>query len=133
MSRPTLAAHLWGPDPRSLGQKAALAESLGFASISVGDHLGDLAPLTACAVIATATERVQLGPLVLNNDLRHPLALAQEAAALADLSGGRFELGLGSGYARRAYERAGTTACESTHCGAILAAEAFAPVIERIG
>lgn len=37
----------------------------------------------------------------------HPVVLAREAAALADLSEGRFELGLGSGYARREYERAG--------------------------
>ena len=39
--------------------------------------------------------------MVLNNDLRHPAVLAREAAGLADLSGGRFELGLGAGYTCR--------------------------------
>ena len=54
---------------------------------------------------AEATTRVQVGPLVLNNDFRHPAVLAREAAALADLSAGRFELGLGAGYVRAEYER----------------------------
>ena len=45
--------------------------------------------------------------MVLNNDLRHPVVLAREAAGLADLSGGRFELGLGAGYAQPEYDRAG--------------------------
>jgi probable F420-dependent oxidoreductase len=104
---PTLGAHLWNSDAASLRERAAQVETLGFASITVGDHLGYLAPLTACAIIAEATSSARLGPLVLNNDFRHPVVLAHEAAALADLSGGRFELGLGAGYARREYERAG--------------------------
>jgi probable F420-dependent oxidoreductase len=92
-----------------LAEKAARVEAQGFASITVGDHLHPraIAPLTACAVVAGATERVRFGPLVLNNDFRHPVVLAREAAALAELSGGRFELGLGAGFARREYERAG--------------------------
>ena len=107
--RPTLGVQLWERDAGALRAKAAEVESLGFASITVGDHLHvrAIAPLTACAIVAGATTRVQIGPLVLNNDLRHPVVLAHEAAALADLSGGRFELGLGAGYARGEYERAG--------------------------
>lgn len=104
---PTLGAHLWNRDAATLRERATQVEALGFASISVGDHLGYFPPLTACAIVAEATTRVRLGPLVLNNDFRHPVVLAHEAAALADLSGGRFELGLGAGYARREYERAG--------------------------
>jgi probable F420-dependent oxidoreductase len=50
---------------------------------------------------------VRVGPLVLNNDFRHPVVVAREAAALADFSAGRFELGIGAGYARGEYERAG--------------------------
>jgi probable F420-dependent oxidoreductase len=61
----------------------------------------------ACAAVAEATETARVGPLVLNNDFRHPSVLAREAAALSDLAGGRFELGLGAGYARREYDRAG--------------------------
>jgi probable F420-dependent oxidoreductase len=104
---PSLGAHLWNRDAASLRQRAADLEALGFSSLTVGDHLGYLAPLAACAIIAEATTHVRLGPLVLNNDFRHPVVLAQEAAALADLSGGRFELGLGAGYARREYEASG--------------------------
>ena len=65
------------------------------------------APLSTCAVLLEATERVRVGPLVLNNDLRHPVVLAREAAALAEFSGGRFELGLGAGHIAREYARAG--------------------------
>jgi probable F420-dependent oxidoreductase len=104
---PTLGAILFSGNAASTRERAAQVEALGFASISVPDHLGYFPPLTACAIVAEATERVQIGPLVLNNDFRHPVVLAHEAMALADLSGGRFELGLGAGYARREYERAG--------------------------
>jgi probable F420-dependent oxidoreductase len=104
---PTLGAHLWSRDARSLATRGAELEAYGFTSLTVGDHLGHFPALTACAVLAQATERAAIGPLVLNNDLRHPVVLAHEAAALAELSGGRFELGLGAGYARGEYARAG--------------------------
>jgi probable F420-dependent oxidoreductase len=105
--RLTLGAVLWGNAARQFRERAAMLEQLGFGSFSVGDHLGHYPPLPACAVIAAATHVARLGPLVLNNDFRQPAVLAREAAALADLSGGRFELGLGAGYARREYLRAG--------------------------
>jgi probable F420-dependent oxidoreductase len=106
---PALGVALWESDPRALRAKAAGLEQLGFAAITIGDHLvaRAIAPLIACAIVADATERVRVGPLVLNNDFRHPVVLAREAAALAELSGGRFELGLGAGFAAREYERAG--------------------------
>jgi len=106
---PAIGIHLWQRDPEELGRKAAEAEQLGFASVTVGDHVipGVLPPLVACAAIAAATSRVRFGPLVLNNDLRHPVVLAQEAAALARWSGGRLELGLGAGYNRREYAQLG--------------------------
>lgn len=104
---PTLGAHLWNRDAAALRRRAIDVEELGYASVTVGDHLGYFPPLTACAIVAETTSRVQLGPLVLNNDFRHPVVLAHEIAALADLSGGRLELGIGAGYARREYQRAG--------------------------
>ena len=103
----TVGALLWGNNAKAFRDHAAQLEELGFGSFSVGDHLGHYPPLTACAVIAQATQAAQVGPLVLNNDLRQPTVLAREAAALADLSGGRFELGLGAGYARHEYVRSG--------------------------
>jgi probable F420-dependent oxidoreductase len=103
----TLGAVLWGRSADAFRERASALEQVGFGSFSVGDHLGHYPPLTACAVVAAATEKARVGPLVLNNDFREPSVLAREAAALADLSGGRFELGLGAGYARREYEWAG--------------------------
>jgi probable F420-dependent oxidoreductase len=51
---------------------------------------------TPLALAATWTERVRLGTGVVNPYTRGPALLAQSAAALADASGGRFVLGLGS-------------------------------------
>jgi probable F420-dependent oxidoreductase len=102
---PQVAVHLWERDPTALARLAAQAEQLGYAQISVGDHVspGLLPPFMACAVIASATSAIRFGPLVLNNDFRNPVLVAQQSAGLSRWSGGRFELALGSGYNRREY------------------------------
>lgn len=99
----TLGAILFGSSAASFRERAASLEELGFGAFSVGDHLAHYPPLAACAAIAEGTERAQVGPLVLNNDFRNPSVLAREAVAVSELSNGRFELGLGAGYARREY------------------------------
>jgi probable F420-dependent oxidoreductase len=78
---------------------ARRAESLGFAVLTVPDHLidGCLAPFAALGVAAEATSTLRLGTLVLNNDLRHPALVARDTLTLDSLSGGRVELGLGAG------------------------------------
>jgi probable F420-dependent oxidoreductase len=56
---------------------------------------------------AGVTRTLRVGTLVLDNDYRHPVILAKEAATLDLLSGGRLELGLGAGWLQKEYEQAG--------------------------
>ncbi len=79
--------------------KARQAEEYGYSTLLIRDHFirepfGDqLAPLIALMAAANATKTLRIGSLVLDNDYRHPVMLAKEAATLDLLSGGRFELG----------------------------------------
>ncbi len=83
-------------------------EQLGYSTVHVPDHFRDqLAPVAALTAAAMATTRLRVGSLVFSNDFRHPVVLAKEAATLDVLSGGRFELGLGSGWLREEYDQAG--------------------------
>jgi probable F420-dependent oxidoreductase len=87
---------------------ARKVEALGYSTLNLPDHLtARPAPLPALAVAAAVTTRLRVGTLVLNNDFRHPVLLAREAATLDALSGGRFELGLGAGYVKTEYDEAG--------------------------
>jgi probable F420-dependent oxidoreductase len=92
--------------------EARRAETLGFSTLLLRDHFvrepfGDqLAPMVALTA-AAATRTLRVGTLVLDNDWRHPVLLAKEAATLDLLSGGRFELGIGAGWLREEYRRAG--------------------------
>lgn len=88
-------------------------EDRGFQTFLIRDHVvpdyfGDqFAPLVALMAAAAATQQLRVGTLVLNNDVRHPVWLAKEAATLDQLSGGRFELGLGAGWLDTEYQQAG--------------------------
>ncbi|GJM37559.1 MAG: LLM class F420-dependent oxidoreductase [Acidimicrobiales bacterium] len=87
---------------------AARAEDLGYASISMSDHLDDgLAPLVALTAAAGATESIRLTTLVLANDFRNPVVLAKELATLDVLSAGRVDWGIGAGWKTTDYERTG--------------------------
>lgn len=87
---------------------ARVAEQAGFDAVQLGDHVGDgWPPLIALAGIATATSRIELCPLVLNNDFRHPVQLARDVAALDHLSNGRVMLGIGAGHSAPEYDAVG--------------------------
>ena len=95
-------------DRHAVVERARLAESLGYSTFLVSDHLLDqLAPLQLLSSVAEATTRLRIGTFVLNNDLRHPAVLAQELASLDVLSGGRLEIGLGAGWNIDEYRAAG--------------------------
>src|SRR5918994_1585405 len=69
-------------------------EDLGYSTLNLPDHLTELpAPFPALASAAAATTRLRVATLVLNNDFRHPVLLAREAATLDVLSGGRLQPG----------------------------------------
>ncbi len=83
-------------------------ERLGYSAIMLSDHLVDqFAPISALSVAAAVTSTLRLGTFVFNNDLRHPVVLAQELATLDRLSDGRLEIGIGAGWNKPEYEGAG--------------------------
>jgi len=98
------------PDGTAAGwaEQARKAEDLGYSALLMPDHFDDqLAPVPALMAAADATTTLRVGALVFDNDYRHPLVLAKEAATLDLLSGGRLELGLGAGWMRSDYEQSG--------------------------
>ncbi len=96
--------------PKSLAdiaQQARRAEEVGFDSVWVMDHVfiqragGRVLahdPMLCLAHVAAATTRIAFGTLVLCPAFRHAGQLAREASALADISQGRFVLGMGTGW-----------------------------------
>ncbi|MEU0244393.1 LLM class F420-dependent oxidoreductase [Streptomyces sp. NPDC006235] len=87
--------------------KCRRAEELGYDVILVPDHLGMPAPFPALVAAAEATERPRLGTFTLNAGFWNPALLAREVATTDALTGGRLELGLGTGYVRAEHESAG--------------------------
>ncbi|WP_031507005.1 LLM class F420-dependent oxidoreductase [Streptomyces megasporus] len=87
--------------------KCRRAEALGYDVLLVPDHLGTFAPFPALVAAAEATERPRVGTFVLNAGFWNPALLAREVATCDRLTGGRLELGLGTGYVRSEHERAG--------------------------
>jgi probable F420-dependent oxidoreductase len=87
---------------------ARKAQDLGYSTLFVPDHFGDqVAPVAALTGAAGSTTSLRIGPLVLDNDYRHPVVTAKEMASLDLLSDGRLELGIGAGWMASDYEQAG--------------------------
>jgi alkanesulfonate monooxygenase SsuD/methylene tetrahydromethanopterin reductase-like flavin-dependent oxidoreductase (luciferase family) len=101
--------HLFLPQMRmtldAIVERARAAEAAGFTGISGMDHLAPplatqhtmYEAMTTNMWLAAHTDRLRLGSLVLCDAFRHPAMLAREAVAIDNASGGRFELGIGSG------------------------------------
>ncbi len=88
---------------------ARRVEDLGFSTFFMPDHFVDhpLAPIPGIMAAAAATTTLRVGTLVLGNDYKHPVVLANEAATIDLLSDGRLELGVGAGWMTEDYERGG--------------------------
>ena len=86
---------------------ARAAEDGGFAGLYRSDHLtglfGDstrpsLETWASLSYLATATRRIRFGPIVSPMTFYQPAILAKRAAAIDQLAGGRFDLGIGAGW-----------------------------------
>lgn len=87
-------------------KKCREAERIGYDVITVADHLGMPAPFPALVAAAEATERPRVGTFVLNTGFWNPTLLAREVATTDALTGGRLELGLGTGYVKPEHDAA---------------------------
>lgn len=109
-TRPGLRSALWLPlfeelaDPGVVARLAADAEAAGWDGCFVWDQVCWRSPVRqvadpwiTLAAIATATERLRLGPMVTPLPRRRPVKVARETATLDRLSGGRLTLGVGIG------------------------------------
>src|SRR5258705_4009342 len=93
------------------------AEANGFDSIWLADHLLYRKPeeptrgiwecWTMLSALAEATQRVEIGTLVLCNTFRNPAILAKMATAVDEVSGGRLILGVGAGWNEPEYRAFG--------------------------
>ena len=91
------------------------AEATGWDGLYVADHfMGDasggavmeptLEATAAVPALATLTSRLRLGTLVFGNTYRHPAVLANWAATVDQMSGGRLLLGVGAGWQQNEHE-----------------------------
>ena len=87
---------------------ARRVEGLGYSTLYVPDHFGDQwAPEIAMTVAAEATESLNVGGLVFDNDYRHPVVFAKQMATLDLAIDGRLEVGIGAGWMKSDYDESG--------------------------
>lgn len=94
---------------------AEAAESLGLAGLYRSDHFTNpdgphkdaLEAWASFTYLAAETKRIEFGPMVSPVSFRNPVISAWSAAAVDDLSGGRFQMGLGAGWQEREHRSLG--------------------------
>lgn len=119
-----------GTNFSELTRRWRMAEELGFDSLWVPDHTASFATGGAglsfdgwicLAAMASNTDTIRIGTMVTNPILRHPTILAKQALAVDHLSGGRLELGIGTGVAEFDYDAVGRPVMTPTERAAHLA------------
>jgi alkanesulfonate monooxygenase SsuD/methylene tetrahydromethanopterin reductase-like flavin-dependent oxidoreductase (luciferase family) len=122
VERPALRAGLFlgqaGADWATMLARFQLAERLGFDYAYLVDHILDtdgperaevpiLEAWTLLSALAARTSRIRLGVLVTSNTFRHPGLLAKQAVTVDHVSGGRLDLGIGTGWYEEEHRRFG--------------------------
>ncbi|GAA3721852.1 putative F420-dependent oxidoreductase [Spinactinospora alkalitolerans] len=96
---------------REILEQASAADRLGFDAALTTEHKYSEeyfgSPLHLAYAIAARTERVRVGTSIAIGPLYNPVELAQDAAMLDQLSGGRLFLGLGAGYLEEDFSTVG--------------------------
>ncbi len=82
--------------PQTIIDLSKSAEDNGFAGVFLTEAGND--SLAYCIGVGAHTRTIKLGTAITNIYLRHPVLLANEAAAVQEFTGGRFILGLGTGH-----------------------------------
>ena len=108
-----------GVTPESMAGWAERAESLGYHALLISDHVATTTdvvarypapfydPFTTLGWLAARTRRLELGTTVIVLPYRHPLHVARLGANVDQLSGGRFILGVGVGWATQEFAALG--------------------------
>jgi probable F420-dependent oxidoreductase len=94
-------------DPEAVARAARDVEDLGYEEVYSYDHVGTVDPFAPLLVAALATRSLRVGPLVINNELHHPVLLARTAATVDRMTGGRLVLGMGTGYMQSEHDATG--------------------------
>jgi probable F420-dependent oxidoreductase len=94
-------------DGAALAGYARRVEALGYQELYTFDHIGTVDPWAPLVAAAVAAPGLRVGPLVLNNELHHPVLVARTAATIDRLTGGRVVLGMGTGYATAEHDALG--------------------------
>ena len=97
---------------RDAVEQIELADRLGLSEVWLGEHHfsrhGLLSGIFSFAsYVAACTEQIRIGTAVVVLPFHNPILVATESATIDILSGGRFDLGLGSGYQRQEFDGLG--------------------------
>src|SRR5919197_1219049 len=107
----------FGQEYREVLDLVRLAETIGFDSAWVSEHHGSSdgylpSLLPMLAAFATSTERIKIGTGVVLAPFHDPLRLAEDAAVVDQLSGGRLVLGLANGWREEEFRMFGSPRAE---------------------
>ena len=112
MNKTKFGTFFIGDNWKFISQKTNLADELGLDSVWLPDHLiateepyhrSYLESWTVLSALASITQNINIGHMVLCNSFRHPPVLAKMASTLDTISNGRVILGIGAGWLEEEY------------------------------